>query len=50
MNISHEDYIKVAVILELKMLYILQEGLSSVDKEMLLLERISALQNALEDN
>ena len=49
MNISHEDYIKVAVILELKMLYILQEGLSSVDKDMLLLETISALQNDLED-
>ena len=49
MDITTDVLIKVTVIHELKMLYELQEGLSSLDKEILLLERINALENALAD-
>jgi hypothetical protein len=48
-DITTEVLIAVTVIHELKMLYELQEGLSSLDKEILLLERINALENALSD-
>jgi len=48
-DITTEVLIAVTVIHELKMLYELQEGLSTLDKEIVLLERINALENALSD-
>jgi hypothetical protein len=47
MDITTDVLIKVTVIHELKMLYEIQEGLSSLDKEMVLLQRINGLENAL---